>query len=596
MRHDHAVDEIEAKAYDARLMKRLLTYLRPYRWAVAAAVGILILTTPLELAGPWLVKVAIDRYIKAGDLGGLSIIALAYVAIALGLLVTRYFQLYLTQWVGQKAMLDLRMAVFSHIQRLPLAFFDRTPVGTLMTRVGSDVEVLNEMFSAGVITIFGDVATLLGIISVMLYLNPRLALVTFTVIPVLFWATMLFRSRVRRAFRVIRQKVAAMSAHLQETISGMMVIQLFGQEGENRTKYEGLNQDYQRAYLKAIFAYAVFFPVVEVIGALATALIILYGGGRILAGAMTLGALVAFIEYTQRFMSPVQDLSEKYNILQSSMAASERIFHLLDTPPQPDAPRPAAALPPTAGRIDFQDVRFAYTPGEEVLKGVSFTVRPGERVAVVGATGAGKTSIISLLSRLYEPQEGRVLLDGTDVREIPLAELRHRVGIVLQDVFLFSGDVADNLLLDQPSPQTVRRILAEIGALEMFERMPEGLATPLRERASILSTGQKQLLAFARALAYDPKVLVLDEATSSLDSETERAVQAALNRLLAGRTALIIAHRLSTIRDADRILVMHHGKLREEGTHRELLARQGIYWRLHQIQFAPEGPPAAPPA
>jgi ATP-binding cassette subfamily B multidrug efflux pump len=594
VRHDHLVDEVEARGYDARLMRRLLAWLRPYRWQVAAAVGLLLVMTPLELAGPWLIKLAIDRVVSPGAAGfgsglGLWAIGLLFLLSALLLLGVRFVQAYLTRWVGQRAMLDLRTALFSRTLRLPLARFDRTPVGTLMTRVGSDVEVLNEMFSSGVVDVFGDVALLLGIVGVMLWMNPRLALIAFTVIPILFAATMMFRGRVRRAFRVIRQKVAAMNARLQETITGIGVIQLFGREPANRARYEQVVGEHQAAYERAIFYYAVFFPAVEVIGALATALILWYGGGKVAAGAMTVGSLVAFLEYGRRFFTPVQDLSEKYNILQSAMAASERIFSLLDYPVESETRGgPPDGRPPAGpGHIRFEGVTFAYGDGPDVLRDVTFEARPGERVAIVGPTGAGKTSIISLLGRLYEPTAGRITLDGVDTRDIPLPELRRRVGVVLQDVFLFSGTVVENVMPaeEEVDEKRVREVLQAAGALAMFERLPEGLATPLRERASLVSTGQKQLLAFARALAYDPPVIVLDEATSSLDADTEGKVQAAMERLLAGRTALIIAHRLSTVRGADRIVVIRRGRVAEMGTHRELLALRGVYWRLHRIQF-----------
>jgi ATP-binding cassette subfamily B protein len=585
-----ASDGIEGKAYDARLMRRLLAYVAPYRWQVAAAVLLLLALTPLQLAGPWLIKTAIDRNIRGGDLGGLGWTALLFTGVSGLVLAVRYVQMYLTAWVGQKAMLDLRLAVFTHVQRLPLAYFDRTPVGTLMTRVGSDVEVLHELFSAGVINVFGDAALLSGIVVMMLWLDWRLALVTFSVIPLLVWATLLFRARVRSNFRLIRQKVAALSAHLQETVSGMPVVQLFGLEEENRRRYDRENLDYQQAYLKTIFYYAVFFPAVEVIGSIGLALIIWRGGGLAASGLLTLGALVAFIEYTQRFMSPVQDLAEKYNILQSAMAASERLFVLLDTPPQAE-PERAVPIPAPAGRVVLDRVDFAYNPGEPVLRQVSFTVAPGERVAIVGATGAGKTSISSLITRLYEPTGGRIEVDGLDVRQWPLGELRRRVGSIPQEVFLFPGDVIDNILPAGPRDRArAESILDELGARGMFERLPAGLETPLRERAAVLSTGQRQILAFARALAADPPVLLLDEATSAMDGETEERVQGAMRRLLAGRTALIIAHRLSTIRDADRIVVIHKGKIRETGTHRELLELQGIYWRLHRLQYAQAAP------
>lgn len=587
MRHDHLVEAAEVRPYDRRLMARLLTYLAPYRRRVAAAVLLLLLSVPLELAGPWLVKLGIDRSLALRDPSALAPVALLYLAAAVLLLLVKYLQTYLTQWIGQRAIMDLRTTLFDHIQRLPLSHFDRTPVGVLLTRVGSDVDVLHELFSTGVITVAGDLAILAGIVAMMLSLNWRLALVTFTIMPLLLGLTLLFRSRVRRTFRVIRQKVAAMNAHLQESVTGMAVLQLFGREEANIGRFRGIAREHQEAFMKTIFYYSVFFPAVEVVAALGTALILYHGGGTVVAGALSFGALVAFLEYTHRFMNPLQDLAEKYNILQAAMASSERIFQLLDTPVQASTTLPSPPLPPggTRGRLEFRGVGFAYREGDEVLREVTFTARPGEMVAFVGATGSGKTSLISLLSRLYEPQRGEILLDGRDIRSLPLSDLRRRVAIVPQEIFLFSGTVEENIVLGAAPPRQAGEVLQLMGTLPLFARLPLGLETPVGERGGILSTGQKQVLAFARALVYDPPVIVLDEATSSMDSETETSVQNAMRTLLRGRTSIVIAHRLSTVVSADRIVVLHRGEIREEGTHRDLLARRGLYWRLHQLQF-----------
>ncbi|HFE52647.1 MAG TPA: ABC transporter ATP-binding protein [Bacteroidetes bacterium] len=587
-RGDFREEESLGKVYDARLMRRLLRYLAPYRWVAFSAVLLLLLLSLLQLAGPYLAKVAIDRYIGRGNFAGLTRISVIFAGILLAQFFFRVLQTYLVQWMGQNVMRDLRLEIFSHLQRLPLSFFDRNPVGRLMTRITTDVENLNELLSSGVVAIFGDVFTLAGIVIVMLWMNWRLALVTFTVLPFLTVATFLFRRFVRRAYREIRLRIARINAYLQENITGMVIVQLFNREKRNFEHFRRLNYDYLEAYLRTIFYHAVFFPVVELLSAVALGLILWYGGLRVFSGALTVGALVAFLQYTQRFFRPISDLSEKYNIMQSAMAASERIFKLLEEPEQPSFTPPVQHLDRCRGEIEFRHVWFAYNGEDWVLKDISFRVEPGERVAFVGATGSGKTSIMSLLTRLYEPQRGQILLDGVDIRHVPLEELRRVVGVVPQDVFLFSGSVAENIRLGNRdiSEDVVRQVAQALNVDRFVERLPRGFDEEVRERGGILSTGQRQLLAFARALAYDPRVIILDEATSSVDTETERLVQEALEKLMVGRTCLIVAHRLSTVQTADRIIVIHKGKIREQGTHQELLALKGIYYRLYKLQYA----------
>ena len=587
-RGDFREEESLGKVYDARLMRRLLRYLAPYRWVALSAVLLLLLLSLLQLAGPYLAKVAIDRYIGRGNFAGLTRISVIFAGILLAQFFFRVLQTYLVQWMGQNVMRDLRLEIFSHLQRLPLSFFDRNPVGRLMTRITTDVENLNELLSSGVVAIFGDVFTLAGIVIVMLWMNWRLALVTFTVLPFLTVATFLFRRFVRKAYREIRLRIARINAYLQENITGMVIVQLFNREKRNFEHFRRLNYDYLEAYLRTIFYHAVFFPVVELLSAVALGLILWYGGLRVFSGALTVGALVAFLQYTQRFFRPISDLSEKYNIMQSAMAASERIFKLLEEPEQPSFTPPVQHLDRCRGEIEFRHVWFAYSGEDWVLKDISFRVEPGERVAFVGATGSGKTSIMSLLTRLYEPQRGQILLDGVDIRHVPLEELRRVVGVVPQDVFLFSGSVAENIRLGNRdiSEDVVRQVAQALNVDRFVERLPRGFDEEVRERGGILSTGQRQLLAFARALAYDPRVIILDEATSSVDTETERLVQEALEKLMVGRTCLIVAHRLSTVQTADRIIVIHKGKIREQGTHQELLALKGIYYRLYKLQYA----------
>ncbi len=591
MRHDHLIDEIEGKAFDRRLMARLLHYLAPYRLSIVLAIAILLVSSLLQLVGPYLVKVAIDDYIRPGNIAGLNRVALLYLAVLIAAFIFRYLQVIITYWIGQRAMLDLRMEVFTHIEKQSLSFFDRNPVGRLMTRVGSDVEVLQEMLSMGVITIFGDIFTLVGIVIAMLVINWRLALVSFVVLPLLFGVTLLFRMRVRRSFRTIRQKVSAMNSFLNEHISGMTVVKLFNREEEAAARFDRINGEHRQAFIKAIFYYAVFFPTVEIIGALAVALLLGFGGFQIIAGAMTFGALVAFIEYLEKFYRPVQDLAEKYNILQSAMAAAERIFAVLDTEPLITDPANPLLLERSRGEIEFRNVRFAYQEGEDVLHDLSFTVAAAEMVAIVGATGAGKTSVISLLNRLYEPQEGEILLDGRDIRLYRQADLRRQMAVVLQDVFLFSGTVRENISLGNPAitPAMVEEAARRVQADGFIRRLPQGYDTEVGERGDLLSVGQKQLLSFARALAHDPPILILDEATSSVDSETESLVQEALEVLFAGRSSIVIAHRLSTIVGSDRIITLHKGRIREEGTHRELLQKDGLYSKLYRLAGTPSG-------
>jgi len=580
-------EEILGKAYDHRLMRRLLRYLKPYRVTVVISVALLLIVAALQLVGPYLTKVAIDRYIAFKNLSGLAKIALLYLAVLVFQFTVRYIQTYIMQLMGQKAMYDLRIELFSHLQKMSLSFFDKNPVGRLMTRLTSDVQVLNQMFTEGVVAIFGDIFILIGIVAVMLAVNYRLALVTFVTLPLLILATALFRKKVREVYRLVRTRTARLNAFMQEHISGMAVIQLFSQERKILNDFDDVNSSLRQAYLKTVFYYAIFFPVVEVIGAVSLGLIIWYGGGGVLAGSISFGVLVAFIQYAEMFYHPIRDLSEKYNILQSAMASSERIFGLLDTKPSILPPERSVKLETLRGEIEFREVHLAYNQGEPVLEGVSFKIQPGERVAFVGATGAGKSSIISLLCRFYEYQKGEILIDGKDLRRIDPQQLRSQMALVLQDVFLFSGDILANIRLgsEEISPEKVKEVSEYVNADQFISRFPEGYAEPVGERGSNLSVGQKQLLAFARALVFNPRILILDEATSSVDTEAELLIREAVGKLIRGRTSLIIAHRLSTIQDCDKIIVIHKGKVREEGTHGELLRKGGIYYRLYQLQY-----------
>ena len=588
-------DDILGKAYDARLMRRLLEYLRPYWRQVAIALVTIVVGGIASLMQPYLIKVAIDRFIAARRMAGLDSLAALYLAVLVVSFAAEYVQTWTMQLTGQRIMFDLRMAIYRHLQRLDLRYYDRHPVGRLMTRVTSDVDVLNDLFTAGVVTVFGDVFTLVGIMAMMLWMNWRLALVAFSVLPIIFLVTQWFRRNVRDSYRVVRGWIARINAFLQENITGMSTVQLFRREALNFARFDEIDRKHRDANIESIFYYAVFYPAIEAVATLASALIIWYGGGGVMSRTLTLGALVAFLQYSQRFFRPISDMSEKFNVLQAAMASSERIFKLLDEPVAIESPAlPARRPAPAQGHIVFDGVWFTYNEGSDetwVLKGISFDVRPGERVGIVGATGSGKTTLINLLLRFYDVKRGRITIDGVDIRRLDLADVRGLFSLVLQDVHLFSGTIADNIRLGNPAidDERMRRAARAVHAEAFIDRLPHGYASAVAERGSTLSVGQKQLLSFARALAFDPRVLILDEATSSIDTETELVIRDALRVLMANRTTIAIAHRLSTIQDMDKILVLHKGVLREAGTHQELLAARGIYHKLFQLQYKQEG-------
>lgn len=589
-------------------MVRLLGYTRPYRASVVGAVALVILSSLLQLVGPLATAVALDLFIRPGEVeapvsrwlaehwlavraidpaAGLALVAGVYLLTLVLTSLVLYFQGLVMQMMGQRIMADLREEIFAHLQRLSIAYFDRHPIGRLVTRVTNDVDALNELFTAGLVSIFGDVVLLGGIVLALFWLDWRLALATFAILPLLLGLSIWFKVRARQTYRRVRLKLARINSFLQEHLTGMSVVQLFGRERATASDFGHINDEHRVANLQAIFYYAVYYPMVELITALGIGLILFYGGGKVMGGALSLGVLVAFLQYAQRFYQPLADLSEKYNILQSAIASSERVFGLLDTEPTiadvEDPWRPESIR----GAVELDDVWFSYEEGEPVLRGVSFRLEPGETVAIVGHTGAGKSTLANLLLRFYDVDSGVVRIDGRDVRHWHLGDLRRAIGLVLQDVFLFSGTIADNIRLGEEGlgDAAVEEAAREVHAHEFIARLEGGYGAAVQERGSGLSVGQKQLIAFARALAFDPRILILDEATSSIDTETEQLIQRALGRLLAGRTNLVIAHRLSTIQHADRILVMHKGELREQGTHRELLAADGIYARLHQLQY-----------
>jgi len=580
------------RSYDAGLMRRMLTYLRPRRGLVALAVALLIVNALLALVGPVLTRQVLDVAVPQRDLGLLGTLTAAYLAALTLEFATEYAQGVLTAHIGQGVMHDLRMEIFGRLQRLSIPYFDGHPVGRLMTRVTSDVETLNELFSSGVVAIFGDLFTLLAIMALMTWTDWRLALVAFAVIPLVWLTAYLFRRQVREAFRDIRVRLARLNSFLQEHLSGMRVVQLFGRERAAATEFAAVNRSHLDAHLRSITVYAVFFPVIEVLGSVAVALLLWYGGVRYASQTLTVGTLAAFIQLTRRFFQPLQDLSEKFNIVQSAMASSERIFGLLDAPVTvPEPVRPVMLPRPVRGEVRFENVWFRYhADGAWVLRDVSFTASPGQTVALVGQTGAGKTTVISLLLRFYDPERGRITLDGVDIRDLTTSELRRAIGFVQQDLFLFSGDVLHNLRLDAPVPEEAAHAAAgRVGADRFIERLPAGYHHVLGERGKSLSVGERQLLSFARALTLDPRILVLDEATSSVDTEAEAQIQEALGELMAGRTSIVVAHRLSTILHASEILVFHHGEIRERGGHRELLERRGLYERLYRLQLAAQG-------
>ncbi len=582
-------------------MRRLLVYLRPYRALVAVSLAMLLFQSVFQALGPLLTKIAVDRYLEpnpqqlpglvegllpADPWRGLLMVGALYLGVIAGSFVFEFAQTYIMQYVGQRAMFDLRRQLMRHLQRQDVSFFDHNPVGRLVTRVTTDVDVLNELFASGLVTILGDVLALAFITAIMFRLSPTLTLLMLAVMPLVVLVTMLFRRRVQASYRRIRVAIARINAYLQEHVTGIAVLQLFNRERRSAEEFDRINRDHMDAYKDAIAAYGWFYPVVEFLSMLALASILSYGGFAIAGGSLTLGVVVAFLQYGLRFFRPIQDLSEKYNILQSAMASSERIFRLLDTEPRvvaPAEPRPA----PASSRIEFDGVWFAYKDEEWVLKDVSFTIEPGETVAVVGHTGAGKTTIISLFLRFYDVQKGAIRVGGVDVRELDPRDLRRQFGVVLQDPYLFTGTVAENIRLGTPGIDhaAVEDAAGQVNVLDFIRSLPDGFGHSVRERGSGLSTGQKQLISFARALAHNPRFLVLDEATSSVDTETEFRVRDALARMVEGRTSIVIAHRLSTIQRADRILVMHKGRLRESGTHQELLALRGIYYKLYQLQY-----------
>jgi ATP-binding cassette subfamily B protein len=641
-------EEILGKAYDSWLMRRLLTYLRPYRWQVTIAIVSIILKSFCDVLGPYLVKVAVDRYLAPAKgttsalwnwlsprpLHGIAQISVIYFSLLILTFVFEFLQTYFMQWTGQKVMFDLRSQIFRHLQRMHVAFYDKNPVGRLVTRVTTDVDALNEMFTSGVVSIFEDLFVLLGILGIMLWMNWKLALITFAVLPFIVVATKFFRDKVRDSYRRIRTAIARINSYLQEHVSGMVVLQLFNRERKAYNRFSEINRSHMDAFKDAIMAYSVYYPVVDFLSAIAIACVIWFGGEDVLrkvsatslaleyhwpahvifhtvAVPASLGVVIAFTAYAQRFFRPIMDFSEKYNILQSAMAASERIFKLVDTPV--DIVSPAVTKKPEGpGRIEFEHVWFAYrdVPAESddssgssrasldphisiaarpdwVLRDVSFSIEPGETVAVVGHTGAGKTTLISLLLRFYDVQKGAVRIDGVDVKEMDLADLRARFGVVLQDPFLFTGTIGGNIRLgtERILYEHIAKAAEDVNLGDFVRALPKGFNEEVRERGSTLSTGQKQLISFARALAHEPRILILDEATSSVDTETEFKVRDALGRMVEGRTSLIIAHRLSTVRRADKIIVMHKGQVREMGTHQELLAHRGVYFKLYQLQY-----------
>ena len=582
-------DETLGKAYDRRLMKRFIGYLSPYRREAAGAVSLLPLVAAAKLAQPWLLKLAIDRHIVAGRMEGLPLLTLWFLLLIVAESLFTYLEVWLLQHLGQRVMQDIRLELFARLQRMPASFFDRTPTGSLVTRLTSDVEVLGEMFAAGIVTVVGDVLVLAGIVGIMLWMNPRLSLVTFTVLPCLVWIAFTFRRRMREAFRAVRARLADLNAFLAESIGGMGVIQLFNRQRTEQEEFTRLNASYRDANLPVISWDASLYAAVETLSSVAVGLIIWYGGGEIVKGALTFGALVAFIQYIEKFFSPIRDLSAKYSVMQGAMAALERIFHLLDAETTDQIPLNPPLKKGGGGgfeSIEFKDVWFAYQGEEYVLKGFNLVIRRGETVALVGETGGGKTTVTRLLSRLYEVSRGAITIDGTDIRDIPLRELRRRIGVVLQDPYLFSGTVEYNISLgDDAARGRVEKAARMVGADRFIGRLPHAFREEVRERGVNFSAGERQLISFARAVAYDPEILVLDEATASVDSEAERQIQEGLRGLMAGRTALVVAHRLSTVRDAGRIVVVHRGEKAEEGSHRELLRRRGLYYRLHQLQF-----------
>lgn len=578
-------EEITEKPLNAKLLWRLIGYLKPYLWWVSLAFILILGTAFFRQATPYLTKIAIDDYILIGNLDGLNDIIFLFFLFLILQFITNYFERFITKMAGQWSMYDIRAAIFSHTQRLPIKFFDRMPIGRLMTRNTNDVDALNELFTEGFVATFSDLFTVIAIIGYMFYMNTELATITCLTLPVIFYVTFWFQSRLLRAFRLARRHLARLNTFLQENISGMAVVQLFNKEHRNRKKFDEVNTDYLHANLEATYYYSLFFPITEFIGSAITALVIWYGSSDVIRSEMDWGILVAMLQYIPRFFWPIMDIAERYGILQSSMASAERIFELLDTEPEPVGGD--LLKDKIEGRIEFRQVWFAYNEEDWVLKDVSFTIEPGQSVAIVGATGSGKTTIISLLAGFYLIQKGQILVDNVDIHEWNIESLRKRIGVVQQDVFLFSGTIEENIRFgdNSLSEDRIRQAAHDVNADRFIDRLEEGYTHQLTERGSTLSSGQRQLLAFARALAAEPDILVLDEATANVDTETELWIQDAVERLMTSRTSIVIAHRLSTIRNADIIIVLHKGKLREKGTHDDLMLQDGIYRRLHQLQY-----------
>jgi len=606
-------EEIVGKAYDTRILMRFARYVRPYRTSIIFVLLILPLVAACRLAQPWIIKLAIDGHIITGRLNGLETIALAFMGILLIESLLSFLEVFLLQSVGQQVMADMRAELFRHVMNLPVSWFDHVPTGSAVTRLTSDVEVLGEMFASGIITIIGDILLLAGIVSVMLWMNPKLSLVTFSVLPLLSYVAYTFRRRMRQSFREVRARLARLNSFLAESIGGMSIIQVFNRQRDEEKRFNELNSSYRDANMPVIFWDASLYAIVEALSSIAIALIIWYGGGEIVKGALSFGVLVAFIQYIEKFFTPIRDLSAKYSVMQGAMASLERIFALLDTnsreqgtgdreqnksidfplhpapctlhPNLPPGPMTLAACSPPL--IEFRNVSFAYSNSDNALEQLNLTIRRGERIALVGESGGGKTTITRLLTRLYEINDGHILIDGADVRTIPLPDLRRRIGIVLQDPCLFAGSIEFNICLgDEAARARVRLAAATVGADRFIEQLPHGYAEEVRERGNNFSTGEKQLISFARAVAFNPEILVLDEATASVDSASEQMIQQGIMALMEGRTSLVVAHRLSTIQDADRIVVIHRSRKMEEGTHQELMQLQGFYFRLHQLQFS----------
>ncbi len=580
--------DIDQTQVDKKVILKLLCYIKPYRLLLGITVFLLLLTALLEIAGPYLIKVAIDNYLTPKKYSGFLYIVILFGAVIIFEFAFRFFQQYLTEYLGQKIMYDMRMDIFRHVQKMQMSFFDKNPVGRILTRITTDVQALNELLSSGVVTFFGDIFMILGITIVMLTLNLRLSLITFSVLILLTAATIIFRKKVRISFKTIRAKISNMNSYIHEVISGITTVKLFNRENLNNKEFDNINREYTLQYLKTIFYYSVFFPAVGLISSLAVALIIWYGGTNVVKNILTFGTLVAFIQYIEKFFHPISDLSEKFGIIQEAVAASERIFTLLEQKPEIVSPASPIVLEKIKGDIKFENVWFAYENDNFILKDISFEIKSGTSLAIVGATGSGKTSIINILSRFYEIQKGRITLDGIDIKNFDLSFLRKHIGIVMQDVFLFSGTILENITLGNPNISMDKVIEASkyVNAHQFITKLPQGYNTDIKERGQLLSSGQRQLIAFARALVFNPEVLlVLDEATSSIDSETEALIQDALSKIMKDRTTIIIAHRLSTIKKADNIIVLLRGEIVEEGTHSELLSKKGTYYKLYKYQY-----------